>query len=140
MSDFVLDASVALAWVLDNPIAAYAMEVRRALASGKRGLVPALWHLEIANGLATAERRRDLIGADVDDALATIQATAAGAIDTEMSFSPVGEALANARSFQLTAYDAVYLDLARREGLPVATLDKSLRAAASKAGVPAFRV
>lgn len=136
MSDFVLDASVALAWVLDNPIAPYAMEVRRALASGKRGLVPALWHLEIANGLATAMRRRDLIGADVDVALATIQATLAQTIDTETMFIPVGEALANARAFQLTTYDAVYLELARREGLPLATLDKGLRAAATKAGIP----
>ena len=135
MSDFVLDASVALAWVLDSPIATYAIEVRRALASGKRGLVPALWHLEIANGLATAMRRRDLIGSDVDVALATIQATLAQTIDTEMKFIPVGEALANARAFQLTAYDAVYLELARREGLPLATLDKGLRAAATKAGI-----
>lgn len=138
MSDFVLDASVALAWVLDSPIAAYALEVRRALASGKRGLVPALWHLEIANGLASAERRRDLAGADVDDALATIEAAAAQAVDTEMSLIPAGAALASARSFQLTAYDAVYLELARREGLPLATLDKSLRAAAVKAGIRAM--
>jgi len=138
VSDFVLDASVALAWVLDSPIAAYALEVRHALASGKRGLVPALWHLEIANALASAERRRDLAGADVDDALATIEATAARAIDTEMSLIPAGEALANARSFQLTAYDAVYLELARREGLPLATLDKGLRAAAAKAGIRAM--
>jgi len=73
------------------------MEVRRALASGKRGLVPALWHLEIANGLATAMWRRDLIGADVDVALATIQATLAQTIDSEIMFISVGEALANAR-------------------------------------------
>jgi len=138
VSDFVLDASVALAWVLDNPIAPYAIEVRRAFASGKRGLIPALWHLEVANGLATAMRRRDLVGTDLDDALGTIQATVAQAIDTEMNFIPVGEALANARSFQLTAYDAVYLELAQREGLPLATLDKRLRAAAAKAGIHAM--
>jgi predicted nucleic acid-binding protein len=52
-----------------------------------------------------------------------------------MNFVPARDALGNARSFQLTAYDAVYLDLARREGLPLATLDKGLRAAAVKAGV-----
>ena len=138
MSDFVLDASVALAWVVDNPIAPYALEVRRALANGKRGLVPALWHLEIANALATAERRRDLLGADLDGALATIQATAVQALDTDMSLIPISEALTSARSFQLTAYDAVYLELARREGLPLATLDKGLRAAAAKAGIRAW--
>lgn len=135
MSDFVLDASMALAWVLDHPIAPYALEIRSALARGKRGLVPALWHLEIANALATAERRRDLVGADLDDALTTIQMTATAALDTDMNLITIREILANARSFQLTAYDAAYLELARRETLPLATLDKSLQVAAKKAGV-----
>jgi predicted nucleic acid-binding protein len=136
MSDFVLDASVALAWVLDNPTPAFALDVRRALGNGKRALVPALWHLEIANGLASAERRHDLIGADLLDALATIQATAAQVLDTDMTLITLAEALTNARSFQLTAYDAVYLNLARRDRLPLATLDKRLRTAATRAGIP----
>lgn len=138
MSDFVLDASVALAWVLDNPIAPYALEVRRALASGKRGLVPALWHLEIANALATAERRGDLVGAELDGALSTMQATARQVLDTDLNLIAIGDLLTSARSLRLTAYDAVYLELARREALPLATLDKDLRAAAGKAGIPAM--
>jgi predicted nucleic acid-binding protein len=135
VSDFVLDASVALAWVLDNPIPAYALEVRQIMFDGKRGLVPALWHLEIANGLAMAERRRDLTAADAEDALDQILLTAASRLDTHMNLILAREALANARAFQLTAYDAVYLELARRERVPLATLDKSLRAAAAKTGV-----
>jgi predicted nucleic acid-binding protein len=134
VNGFVLDASVALAWALDNPIPAYAIQVQKAMLAGRRALVPALWHLEIANGLAMAERRQDLTSADVDDALAEIQNTG-HRIETDTSFTPARQALASARSFQLTAYDAVYLELARREGLPLATLDKSLRAAAAKAGV-----
>lgn len=135
MSHFVLDASVALAWVLDNPAPVYALEVRQRMLAGKRGLVPALWHLEIANGLAMAERRGDLSGADVEDALDQILATAASKLDTETNLVSARDALANARNFQLTSYDAAYVDLARREGLPLATLDKRLRAAAAKAGV-----
>ena len=138
MSDFVLDASVSLAWVLDNPIPPYAMDVRRALGNGKRGLVPALWHLEIANGLISAERRQDLVGADLMDALATIQATAAQVLDTDMTLIALAEALTNARSFQWTAYDSVYLNLAQRDRLPLATLDKRLRTAATRAGIPAM--
>jgi predicted nucleic acid-binding protein len=138
VSDFVLDASVALAWVLDNPIPPYAMDVRRALGNGKRGLVPALWHLEIANGLISAERRQDLVGADLMDALATIQATAAQVLDTDMTLIALAEALTNARSFQWTAYDSVYLNLAQRDRLPLATLDKRLRTAATRAGIPAM--
>jgi predicted nucleic acid-binding protein len=94
-----------------------------------------LWHLEIANGLAMAERRGDLSGADVEDALDQVLATAASKLDTETNLVYARDALANARRFQLTSYDAVYLGLARREGLPLATLDKNLRAAAAKAGV-----
>jgi hypothetical protein len=52
----------------------YALDVQREMLGGKRGLVPALWHLEIADGLALAERRGDLSGADVEDRL--IEATA----------------------------------------------------------------
>jgi predicted nucleic acid-binding protein len=135
VSAFVLDASVALAWVLDNPVPVYALDVRKEMLAGKRGLVPALWHLEIANGLAMAERRGDLSGADVEDALDQVLATAASKLDTETNLVYARDALANARRFQLTSYDAVYLGLARREGLPLATLDKNLRAAAAKAGV-----
>jgi predicted nucleic acid-binding protein len=135
VSEFVLDASVALAWVLDYPVPAYALSVRQEMLSGKRGLVPALWHLEIANGLAMAERRGDLSGADVEDALDQILATAASKLDTDSSLVAARGALSDARAFQLTAYDAVYVDLARREGLPLATLDKKLRVAAAKAGV-----
>jgi len=135
VSDFVLDASVALAWVLDNPVPAYALEVRQDILDGKRGLVPALWHLEIANGLAMAERRGDLSAADAEDALDQILLTSASKLDTDMKLIPAGESFVNARSFQLTAYDAAYLELARREALPLATLDKKLRAAGAKAGV-----
>ena len=135
MSHFVLDASMALAWVLDNSVPAYALEVRQEMFRGKRGLVPALWHLEIANGLAMAERRRDLSAADAEDALDQILLTAASKVDAQVDLIPARDALANARAFQLTAYDSVYLELARQEGLPLATLDKGLRAAAAKAGV-----
>ena len=135
MSHFVLDASVALAWVLDNPVPVYALEVRQEMFRGKRGLVPEWWHLEIANGLAMAERRRDLSAADAEDALDQILLMAASKVDTQVDLVPARDAYANARAFQLTAYDAVYLELARQEGLPLATLDKGLRAAAAKAGV-----
>jgi predicted nucleic acid-binding protein len=134
----VLDASVALAWVLDNPIPEYATRVREEILSGKRALVPTLWHLEIANGLVTAERRKDLTNTDVEDALEEIQITAGQAIDTDESLVSVREALVSARSHHLTAYDAVYLELALRERLPLATLDKGLRAAATKAGIQAL--
>jgi predicted nucleic acid-binding protein len=133
-----LDASVALAWVLDKPVADYAIAVKTKLRSGQRGVVPALWHLEIANGLASAERRRDLSASDITAALDQLELAAATKLDTETALISSRETLSIARSFQLTAYDAVYIWLAQRENLPLATLDRALRNAARKAAVAVY--
>jgi predicted nucleic acid-binding protein len=132
---FVLDASIALAWFLDDPVATHAVRVRQDLLGGIRAVVPALWHLEMANGLAVAERRKILSSADVVRSLMDIEQLSAQALDTVTDLVSVREALATARGFQLSAYDAVYLELARDEAIALATLDKSLRSAATKAGV-----
>ena len=135
MNRFVLDASIALAWFLDKPVPAYAVQVRQDLIAGMRAVVPALWHLEMANGLAVAERRKILSSADVIQGLANIEKFNGQAVDTITDTFSVRQALVTARRFQLSAYDSVYLDLARDEALPLATLDKSLRSAANQAGV-----
>jgi predicted nucleic acid-binding protein len=135
LNRFVLDASIALAWFLDKPVPAYAVQVRQDLIAGMRAVVPALWHLEMANGLAVAERRKILSSADVIQGLANIEKFNGQAVDTITDIVSVRQALVTARRFQLSAYDSVYLDLARDEALPLATLDKSLRSAANQAGV-----
>lgn len=135
MTGFVLDASVALRWFLDHPMPPYANRVKRFFLKGVRAVVPALWHLEMSNGLAVAERRSILTAADVDQAVIDIEQIAAASMDIDGSVVSARQALATARAFQLSAYDAVYLDLARRERLPLATLDDRLRAAAPRAGV-----
>jgi predicted nucleic acid-binding protein len=135
LNRFVLDASIALAWFLDKPVPAYAVQVRQDLIAGMRAVVPALWHLEMANGLAVAERRKILSSADVIQGLANIEKFNGQAVDTITDTVSVRQALVTARRFQLSAYDSVYLDLARDEALPLATLDKSLRSAANQAGV-----
>ena len=135
MTRFVLDASVALAWVLENPVPAYARRVEQALLGGQRGTVPAPWHLEVANGLVMAERHRHLASADVERAFALLKLAAAQAMDTETALVSIEEALKTGRAFHLTAYDAVYLNLARDQGLSLATLDRDLREAARRGGV-----
>ena len=139
MTRFVLDASVALRWFLANPVPAFARRVRRLMLDGARAVVPALWHLEMANGLAVAERRGALTAADADQALTDIERLLGQAIETDPALVSVRQALTTARTFQLSAYDAVYLDLARRERSPLATLDEDLRAAAARAGVALIR-
>ena len=102
-------------------------------------MVPALWHLEMSNGLAVAERRSILSTADIDQALLDIEQIVAQGVDTSDAFVSARQALLTARAFQLSAYDAVYLDLARRERLALASLDEQLRVAAEQAGVELLR-
>jgi predicted nucleic acid-binding protein len=135
---FVLDASIALAWFLDNPVSPYSLQVKQALLDGARAVVPALWHLEMANGLVVAERRRILTAAETTRALIDVELLTAQ-IDTTVDLVVVRQAVTTARSFLLTAYDAAYLDTARNEALPLATLDKRMRSAATQAGVEIFR-
>jgi len=136
---FVLDASVALRWFLDVSVSRYADRVKQVLIKGGRAVVPALWHLEISNGLAVAERRSILGTADIDQALLDIEQLVAVGVDTSSVFVSARQALITARAFKLSAYDAVYLDLARHERLPLASLDERLRAAAGQAGVELLR-
>jgi predicted nucleic acid-binding protein len=139
LKGFVLDASVALRWFLDKPVPVYANRVKQMFLKGTRAVVPALWHLEMSNGLAVAERRSVLTPADVDQAMIDLEQIVSQALDTDSIIVSVRQNLATARSFQLSSYDAVYLDLARRERLPLATLDDRLRAATVRAGVELVR-
>lgn len=139
MKRFVLDASVALRWLLDDPVSPNAERVKQLLIKGARATVPALWHLEMSNGLAVAERLSILSAANIDQALLHIEQIVSQRVDTGSAFVTTRQSLATARAFKLSAYDAVYLDLARRERLPLATLDERLRAAAAQAGVELLR-
>jgi predicted nucleic acid-binding protein len=138
LNGFVLDASVALRWFLDHPMPPFANRVKQHLLKGARAVVPALWHLEMSNGLVVAQRRSILTAADVDQAVIDLEQFVAQAVDTETGVVSARQSL-GARAFQLSAYDAVYLDLARSQRLMLATLDDRLRAAATQAGVSLLR-
>jgi predicted nucleic acid-binding protein len=139
LNGFVLDASVALRWFLDHPMPPFANRAKQHLLKGARAVVPALWHLEMSNGLVVAQRRSILTAADVDQAVIDLEQLVAQAVDTETSVVSARQSLGTARAFQLSAYDAVYLDLARSRRLTLATLDDRLRAAATQAGVSLLR-
>ena len=130
MSRFVLDASVAVAWLLDDE-----EEARADAALGQLetevGLVPQFWHLEVRNALLGAERRRRIRVHEVDERLRTL-AELPVRTDTEPR---IGTAFALARTHRLSMYDAMYLELAQRSDAPLATLDKALARAAGAAGL-----
>jgi predicted nucleic acid-binding protein len=129
----VLDCSAALAWVLPGEATAASNALLTTIAEAG-AVAPGLWSLEIANVLWLSERRGRLNQADRTQALAMLadlpiqidECTAA------LAFGPIS-ALAARRD--LTIYDAAYLELALRLGLPLASFDKRLCQAASDAGV-----
>src|SRR5206468_299434 len=95
---------------------------------------PDLWSLEIANLLALAERKKRITVADTTAFIELLDSISLS-VDPEMSQRALGEILGLSRSHGLTAYDAAYLELAMRLGVPLATRDEVLRKAAKKAGV-----
>ncbi len=101
--------------------------------------VPALWHLEVANALVVGERRRRTTPADAAQFLAILGAFPI-TIDDETITRAWSDTLHLARAHNLSTYDAAYLELALRRGLPLASLDDRLKAAATAVGVPLFEI
>lgn len=130
---FVVDASVALAWCFADEVSELADRVLDQLEHDE-ALAPAIWPLEVANGLRTAERRGRLDLADlshVRELLVSLPVQVEGVpLDAAL-----GEVTEIARHLDLTAYDAAYLALAARRGLALATVDDRLRRACERAGV-----
>jgi predicted nucleic acid-binding protein len=139
VSRFVLDASVALRWFLNDPVPEYAAQVRRRILDGYRAVVPIIWTLEMVNSLVVAERRGNITPAAVDERIWNIEELLDGYVDVQGESITARNALSAARISGLTAYDASYLDLAQTEKLPLATLDAQLRKAAERAGVEVIR-
>lgn len=137
MSLFVLDASVALAWFVDHPVHAYAVQVREKIARGERAVVPGLWETEFAIGVLMAERRKLMTDVESNECMMEMEKLRVTSVEVDSGFRNARDVLSLARTFQLTVYDACYLELARRLGLSLATLDKSLTLSAMKAGIKA---
>ena len=135
MRRFVLDASVALRWFLNDPVPEYAASVRQLILDGYRAVVPVIWTLEMVNSLVVAERKGNITTAAVDERIWNIEELLDGYIDVQAEPISARNALTAARISGLTSYDASYLDLAQAEKLPLSTLDGQLRKAAVRAGV-----
>ena len=134
----VLDASLALGWIFERAIPTEAEEANRVLVhlSDRQAVVPPLWHVEVLNALATAQRRGLIT---VSKAIAFIARLDRLPIRTDSAIPPRPEhVLSLAREHRLSAYDAIYLDLALRMRAALATFDKRLARARDKAGVPHF--
>jgi len=137
--NLVLDASMALAWAFERKDPIEHDCAGRALAALSKGdgLVPALWHAEVLNGLLVGERRQVITSIEVGDFLARLDLLSI----VQDSALPAlrRQAIASlARQYRLTAYDACYLDLVLRSGLTLATFDVALATATQAAGGAVF--
>ena len=134
----VLDSSIAVAWCLPDEQDAYSQSILDALATGN-AVVPYLWHLEVTNTLIVCERRKRSTQADTVQWMSFL-ADLPIIVDDETKAHAFGDIASLARSQNLSAYDAAYLELAMRKGLPLATLDDKLKAAAQAVGVRLYGV
>jgi predicted nucleic acid-binding protein len=131
--NFVVDSSVSLSWCFeDERTPATKALLERVGDSG--ALVPQHWPLEVLNGLMTAERRHR-IDAPRRRRLADFLHDLPIMLDTETTMRVWNTTQRLAERFRLTVYDAVYLELAQRRHLPLATLDQELRKAGAAIGV-----
>lgn len=127
--NFVMDASVILAWILPDEVNERADAIVGSLTTAS-AVAPFIWPMEIRNALLVAERRKRIDTATTEELL-TILGSRKITID---GGTDLGAALAFARTHRLTIYDAAYLELATRRRLPLATLDARLAAAAAAEG------
>lgn len=130
---FVLDCSVAISWCLvdeNNPTANAIL----AMMPDAEAFVPGIWSLEIANVLLVAERRNRMTTDQSSEAITLLQSLLIQ-VDTATDANALGATLTLGRQEGLAAYDAAYLELALRLGLPLATIDQRLALAATRCGV-----
>lgn len=129
----VIDSSLTVAWYFADERTA-AVDAVLDLVADSGAVVPSLWCLEVANALQMSVRRNRIDSAYRDASLEDLRALDI-TIDPETDRFAWSTTLGLAEQFRLTLYDAAYLELAQRLGLPLATLDKELRAAAGVLGV-----
>jgi predicted nucleic acid-binding protein len=128
-----IDASVTAAWCFADEANAATDALRSGLID-HGAVVPVLWHAESANVLLIAERRKRITP---DRCAELLELLGELPIETDDGTQRIrGSVFRLARALRLTVYDAIYLELAIRRDLPLATRDKDLRKAALSAGVP----
>ena len=134
MAAFVLDASVTLPWCFSDEATEATNALLTRLQAGDEAIVPAHWPAEVANALLVAVRRKRIPFEDVHQFLEDLEVLPIR-VDTSAMNQIRAGVFPLAEQYELTIYDAAYLELAIREGLPLATLDNDMRKASRAAGV-----
>jgi predicted nucleic acid-binding protein len=134
VKQIVIDASLALSWCFPDEKTSYSEGVLSLLEADTEAVVPSLWLLEIVNTLVVAERRKRITYEQAQEFLNDLDGLEIVVEPTDSSLA-FNEIYTLARQHTLTAYDAAYLELAIRRGLPLASLDEALERAALASNV-----
>jgi len=130
---FVLDTSVTMAWLFEDEATRNTEALLDRLKT-EEAFVPTLWTYEVGNVLLMAERRKRITEAQGRRFTQLLESLPISISDSHL-VSLWSSAVVVARAHGLSVYDGTYLDLAMREGMPLATRDRALRRAARKLGV-----
>jgi predicted nucleic acid-binding protein len=133
----VVDSSVGFAWIHPNQATEATERLLDEVACGAAIVVPVLWFFEIANSLLVLQRRKKLTAAERKIGIETLSKLPL-TVDEESGKTAFGRVSELAEQYDLTVYDATYLELAIRRKLPLASRDDALNASAKKAGVKSF--
>lgn len=131
--NLVLDCSIAMAWCFEDEATEFTDSVLDLLGEGS-AKVPSIWPLEVANVLAISERKGRTNQAKITQFLQLLGDLPI-TVDAKTGEKAFTDVLTLARTNRITSYDAAYLELALREGLPLATLDGGLKRVAENLGV-----
>lgn len=137
-NQFVIDNSIVMTWCFEDETNVYADAVLNYLSQAT-AIVPSIWTLEVVNVLLVAERRQRLNQTASARFLGLISNLPIK-VEQDLLEKRMGELLALGRANQLSSYDAAYLELAMRYGVPIASLDQKLIDAAHNVSVPILQV
>jgi len=140
MTNFVLDNSVAMRWLLASEKPSNQRYAESVLESLKDvdALTPNLWHLEAISVLLGAEKRGEISLGEVERFISQLDNLPIH-VDPLTANQAFSRTLVLSREYNISSYDASYLELAMREGLPLSSLDKKLVKAAKKADVDIYQ-
>jgi predicted nucleic acid-binding protein len=133
MTDFVLDSSVTFSWFFEDERSPATDQLLERLET-ETAAVPSLWYFEVANVLSVSERRRRTTPARIAEFMALLEGLTI-VTDEESPTRLFRRFFDLARRERLSGYDAAYLELAMRLGIPLATKDAELAEAGRRLGV-----
>lgn len=134
---FILDCSVTMAWLFEDEKTRYTEEILKQLTQHAKAVVPPLWYIEVNNVLLVAERRHRVTVVQTQHFWEILRQLPID-MQHQQTHHDIDSILNLGRQYQLSAYDATYLDLAIKLNFPLASLDKALLKAAQNAGVAVY--